>query len=43
MLRRVGGNAFRDETLEALVGATITGTGIVVGQTFIMQDWTKGK
>jgi hypothetical protein len=45
ILRRAGGNAFRDETLEALVGTTITGTGIVVGQTFIMQDWTvtKGK
>ena len=43
ILRRAGGNAFRDETLEALVGTTITGTGILVGQTFIMQDWTKGK
>jgi hypothetical protein len=43
ILRRAGGNAFGDETLEALVGTTITGTGIVVGQTFIMQDWTKGK
>jgi hypothetical protein len=45
ILRRAGGNAFRDETLEALVGTTITGTGIVVGHTFIMQDWTvtKGK
>ena len=43
ILRRAGGNAFRDETLEALVGTTITGTGILVGQTFIMQNWTKGK
>jgi len=43
ILRRAGGNAFRDETLEGLVGTTITGTGILVGQTFIMQDWTKGK
>jgi hypothetical protein len=45
ILRRTGGNAFRDETLEALVGTTIIGTGIVAGQTFIMQDWTvtKGK
>ena len=43
ILRRAGGNAFRDETFEALVGTTITGTGILVGQTFIMQDWTKGK
>jgi hypothetical protein len=39
VLRRAGGHAFRDETLEALVGKTITGTGIVAGQTFIMQDW----
>lgn len=45
ILRRAGGNAFRDETLEALVGATISGRGIVTGQTFILQDWTvtKGK
>jgi hypothetical protein len=43
ILRRSDGNAFRDETLEALVGTTITGTGTVVGQTFIMKDWTKGK
>jgi hypothetical protein len=40
ILRRAGGNAFRDEVLEALVGKQITGTGIVAGQTFIMQDWT---
>jgi len=43
ILRRAGGNAFRDETLEALVGTTITGTGTLVGQTFIMQNWTKSK
>lgn len=39
VLRRRGGNAFRDEKLEALVGDTITGTGLVVGQTFIMSNW----
>jgi hypothetical protein len=45
ILRRAGGNAFRDETLDGLVGTTIIAKGIVVGQTFIMQDWTvtKGK
>jgi hypothetical protein len=40
ILRRSGGNAFRDEALEELVGNTITGVGFVVGQTFIMKDWT---
>ena len=42
ILRRAGGNAFRDETLEALVGKTITGTGIVAGQTFIMHAGSGG-
>ncbi len=40
VLRRLGGNAFRDETIEALVGATVTGTGLVTDHTFIMKDWT---
>lgn len=40
VLRRSGGNAFRDEALEELVGNTITGSGLVVGQTFIMKNWT---
>lgn len=39
ILRRTGSNAFRDEVLEALLDKTIIGTGIVAGQTFIMQDW----
>jgi hypothetical protein len=39
VLRRVGGNAFHDEILEALVRKTITGRGTVVGRTFIMKDW----
>ncbi len=43
ILRRSGGNAFRDETLEALVGANITGEGVVAGQTFIMENWTATK
>jgi hypothetical protein len=42
-LRRMGGNAFRDEALDELVGATITATGLVAGQTFIMKDWTVEK
>ena len=36
ILRRVGGNAFRDQALEALVGKTISGTGCLTGQTFII-------
>ena len=40
VLRRLGGNAFKDETLEALVGTTISGKGMVSGKTFILQDWT---
>ena len=40
VLRRMGGNAFKDPALEQLVGGTITATGQLVGQTFIMKDWT---
>lgn len=40
ILRRRGGHAFRDQVLEALVGKAITGTGLVTGQTFIMDKWT---
>jgi hypothetical protein len=43
VLRRMGSNAFRDEALDELVGATITATGLVAGQTFIMKDWTVEK
>jgi hypothetical protein len=39
LLRRMGGNAFRDPVLEKLVGKTITGTGLVAGNSFIMQRW----
>lgn len=42
ILRRMGGNAFRDEELERLVGKTITGSGFVTGTTFIMKDWVEG-
>ncbi len=38
--RRAGGHAFRDQVLEALVGKTITGSGLLAGQTFIMDKWT---
>jgi hypothetical protein len=39
ILRRAGGNAFRDQVLEGLVGKTVTGTGLVTGQTFIIDKW----
>jgi hypothetical protein len=39
VLRRVGGNAFRDPVLEKLVGQTITGTGLLAGNSFIMRRW----
>lgn len=42
ILRRARGHAFRDQVLEELVGQTITGTGRVTGQTFIMEEWTVG-
>ena len=40
VLRRAGGNAFRDEVLEDLVGKTITGSGTLAGQTLILDSWT---
>ena len=39
VLRRTGGNAFRDPELDGLVGSSITGEGLVTGQTFIMTRW----
>lgn len=42
VLRRTGGNAFHDEELEKLVDTTITATGLVAGNTFIIKDW-RGK
>jgi hypothetical protein len=39
LLRRLGGNAFRDPQLDDLVGASITGEGQVAGRTFIMRSW----
>lgn len=39
ILRRMGGNAFRDPQLDALVGSSIAADGYVDGQTFIMTKW----
>ena len=39
-LRRTGGNPFRDETLEALVGKRIRCTGTLDGDEIFMDDWS---
>src|ERR1700734_1547721 len=39
ILRREGGNAFQDATLDRLVGSVISAKGRAVGQTFIMSTW----
>jgi hypothetical protein len=39
VLRRRGGNAFHDPVLERLVGATITGLGLVTNRNFIMDEF----
>lgn len=41
VLRRRGGNPFRDETLENLIGKTIRGTGLLTGPSFILEDWAE--
>jgi hypothetical protein len=41
VLRRAGGNPFRDRALDHLVGRTITATGVVSGRTLIMSDWAE--
>ena len=39
VLRRLGGNAFQDPELEALVGKCIRGEGTLHGYTFILERW----
>lgn len=39
LLRRLGGNPFRDPQLEALVGQRIRAEGHVHGQTLIVSAW----
>ena len=41
VLRRQGGNAFADPALDALVGKTIRGTGLLTGYTFLVTEWTE--
>ena len=40
ILRRLGGNAFSDPTLDKLVGKTISAVGEVTGNTLIMSEWS---
>ena len=39
VLRRLGGNPFRDEQLEQLVGHKVSATGNITGNTLIMSNW----
>lgn len=39
VLRRRGGNAFRDPVLEKLVGKTIECDGYLTGNTLIIAEW----
>ncbi|MGZ3458137.1 MAG: hypothetical protein ACXU86_06470 [Archangium sp.] len=39
VLRRLGGSAFQDPELEALVGKRIRGEGTLHGYTFILASW----
>lgn len=39
LLRRTGGNAFRDEVLPGLVGHRIRGTGQKIETAVILDDW----
>ena len=39
VLRRAGENAFRDPVLEALVGKTIVGSGVLHDYVFIISSW----
>jgi len=40
LLRRAGGNAFRDPQLDSLVGKEIMCEGITTDHTLIMSKWT---
>ena len=41
VLRVQGGNPFRDDRLEALVGKSIRARGRLHGNTFIVENWTE--
>jgi hypothetical protein len=39
VLRKQGGPAFGDKSLESLVGSALTINGLAVGDTLIMKNW----
>jgi hypothetical protein len=39
VLRKQGGPAFGDDTLDSLVGSALTVNGLAVGDTLIMKSW----
>jgi len=39
VLRKQGGPAFGDESLDSLVGSALTVNGLAVGNTLIMKSW----
>ena len=41
MLRRLGGNAFRDPELDKMVGKRIGCEGTLVGSTILMTNWNE--
>ena len=43
VLRRQGGNAFSDPTIDKLVGKKISAVGNVTGYTFLMKEWSEDK
>jgi hypothetical protein len=43
VLRRQGGNPFRDPELDKLVGKRIRGEGFVTGYTLIMTSWSEAE
>ena len=41
VLRRLGGNPFKDTVLESLVGKRLRAVGDVHGPNFILKDWSE--
>lgn len=41
LLRRQGGNPFRDPELDKLVGKRIRAQGVLTGYTFVMNEWVE--
>ncbi|WP_442868800.1 hypothetical protein [Bradyrhizobium sp. CCBAU 21362] len=39
VLRKRGGPAFGDQSLESLVGSALTVSGLAIGDTLIMDSW----